>query len=570
MAAAEMDDDYKADISSLLEVNRLDYRLPPSLSIATSRAEKHYPGLNQTVQMGNPIIFTLSSGASYIDVLNSYISFYVQFSGLDATTAAAVRMSSHVGWANMFQKYIVIHSSGVELDRQNDAVGEWVQIQNYYNRSKDRRRIQGSLYGLNDCPYPGGVLRDTNQAFAEAFDQQGVLQIGAAAASTVNTFPNGTAAAAGGGQKNQLWNQKYDFQGAAASPLGGFYENRRVDNSTGGGLTPGPTQAIQVTIPLSQIAGIFDVDLLAPSFLCAGLRLELYTYPKEHFFELLGPLLTAADPVGTAPAGQLTGSGRPIGMPNASITWPAAAVVNIVQPTINVESFTLTDSIVRKLSQISSQSGLEWYWDAIHQTSVSTGQSSGSIQISRALSRANSCVLKTRLATDVGAAAYDSYASLPWDLLGVAATAALNVNADVDGTLVAYQVQLGAQYIPALPIQTTPQYLHSALKTFNQFRRSDELSGPPLWDFRGLLTIISNTDSIYDTYYGPLAIAAVPLESSSTLQQSGAAISAQRTAVVNYEFARAPITANTLRRVDLFVPYSKLATLFLDSVVVRS
>ena len=65
-----------------------------------------------------------------------------------------------------------------------------------------------------------------------------------------------------------------------------------------------------------------------------------------------------------------------------------------------------------------------------------------------------------------------------------------------------------------------------------------------------------------------LAVSAVPLESSSTLQQSGAAISAQRTAVVNMTWAKSDDTDD--RKIDAFVPYSKLATLFLDSVVVRS
>lgn len=552
MAAAEMDDDYKADVSSLLEVNRLDYRLPPSLSIATSRAEKHYPALNQSTVMGNPIIFTLSSGASYLDLLNSYISFYVQFTG-DAITT--VRMPSHVGWANMFQKYIVIHSSGVELDRQNDSVGEMIQIQNYYNRSQQKRRIQGSLYGLNDCPYPMSVLRDTGVAFSQALDQTWVRPIsGGAGALTI--FPDGTNTPIGFPQTNQSWMQKYNITGQPVDLSGGFSESRDVVASTSGGISPpttvpARTQAIQVTIPLAHIAGIFDVDLLSPSFLAAGMRIELYTYPKEHFFQLIG----VPNPGAVAPL--------QVGQPTVS-AWGANNVVTILNPTINVESFTLTDSIVRKLSQISSQSGLEWYWDAVHQTSLATSQKSQSIQVSRALSRANNAIVKSRSSSNLGNAAADSFASDPWDLIGFA-----GANDLADGTMQSYQVQLGAQYIPALPIVTTPQYLHSALKTFNQFRRSDEVGGPPLWDFRGLLTVGSVDATRVDITYGGLAVSAVPLESSSTLQQSGAAISAQRTAVVNMEWVNSRDNTH-LRRVDLFVMYSKLATLFLDSVVVRS
>jgi hypothetical protein len=554
-AAAELDEDYKADISSLLEVNRLDYRLPPSLSIATSRAEKHYPALNQQTQMGQPIIFTLSSGASYVDLLNSYISFYVGFSAGINVVQQGVRMPSHIGWANMFQKYIIIHSSGVELDRQNDAVGEFIQIQNYYNRSREKRRIQGSLYGLNECPYPSAVYRDTTVAYQELAGQTFFNAIGpgnAAAPSNPAQFPDGIAHN-GQGDYDKRWFGKYSLGGGGVPvpdyPAGGFWEERDVNVVTAGGFLPQPgggaanpaaTQYIQVTIPLSHIAGFFDVDLLAPSFLCAGLRIELYTYPAPYFFQLY-PSFGNQNPV-----------------------WDPSQVVTIYNPTINVESFTLTDSIVRKLSQISSQSGLEWYWDAVHQTSTVTAQQSTSIQVSRALSRANNAIIKTRSVNVIQAPTADHFASDPWDLLGSS-----TANAAVDGTMQAYQVQLGAQYIPALPITTTPQYLHSALKTFNQFRRSDEVGGPTLAEFRAILAIASAANGAADTYFGGLAISAVPLESSSTLQQSGAAISAQRTAVVNitWNYAR---TAVTQRRVDLFVMYSKLATLFLDSVVVRS
>ena len=43
MADMQDQDDSKADISSLLEVNRLDYRLPPSLSVATARSSSAHP-----------------------------------------------------------------------------------------------------------------------------------------------------------------------------------------------------------------------------------------------------------------------------------------------------------------------------------------------------------------------------------------------------------------------------------------------------------------------------------------------------------------------------------------------
>ena len=192
------------------------------------------------------------------------------------------------------------------------------------------------------------------------------------------------------------------------------------------------------------------------------------------------------------------------------------------------------------------------------------------------MSRACCVIIKSRTNANMSGstqAAADSYASDPWQLQGIryddTTTAITATNRAMDGTMTAFQVQLGAQYIPALPTVSPQEFLHSALKTFNQYRRSDEVGGVPLWSYMGIDEQYSFDNARPDQVRAAKAISAVPLESSSTLQQSGSAISAQRTAVVNFEY-KYDRTTDTPRRVDLFVPYSKLATLYLDSVVVRS
>ena len=112
------------------------------------------------------------------------------------------------------------------------------------------------------------------------------------------------------------------------------------------------------------------------------------------------------------------------------------------------------------------------------------------------------------------------------------------------------------------------EFIHSAFKTFSQFRRSDENGGPDDTQFSGYRVTRNAADA--DLGQLGVAISCVPLESSSTLQQSGAAISAQRTAVVNMAWSGGEGALIKDRKVDAFVVYSKLATLFLDSVVVRS
>ncbi len=544
------EDEFGADVGALLEVNRLDFRLPPSLSVATSRAEKHYPALVQDQVMGDTIQFLVSSGAAYVDLMNSYISFDLLFDL--AAANEAIRMSPHVGYANMFQKYVITHSSGVELDRQNAAAGEWAQIKNYYDKSQHKRRVHGSLYCLNDDGRPGNPLWDTNVAYAQGKEgDDGPLGLydstTAFNASGYTGFPDGgttagyPTAVGNWAPPSKVYLQKErigtgaDTQSAVVPLSAGYIQSYNPDDQT-----------VHVVIPLASIAGIFDNGLIAPSFLMSGMRIDLQTYTKEHFFQLWKTPGGAAQP-----------------------TWNAADRVRIRGATIHLESFQLTDAITRKLSKISGTSGLEWYWDAVHQSQVTSQGTSVGLQVNRALSRANNVIVKTRSVNRIGNPAVDSFASDPWKTRQLTSDLS-TANAAVLSDMNSFQVQLGSEYIPAAPIQDVEDFLHSAIKTFGGFRRIDDVVGVPLWDFIGNQPLLATTAGTANLILGPLGIAAVPLETSSTLQQAGAAISAQRTAVVNCQYTTARADAASARQLDLFIVYSKLATLFLDSTVVRS
>jgi hypothetical protein len=559
-----MEDNKEANSMALLEVNRLDFRLAPALSVATSRSMKSYPALNSETEMGGVIVFPVSSGSAFVDWQNSFAAFDVFFADTTAGTKipnTTTRMSPHTGYANMFRRITLIHSSGVEIDRINDGHGEWVQIQNYYNKSETKRQVHGSLYGLNDCSRPGSVLFDSNNAWEDA--KKGLwYTTGPEIAGTVlqeaevddeeteedetkdevkttvadfTKFPDQSVFGSTQDWRYLPWLQKSDIVFRNKPAPGQYSEDVDI---TG--------KQVHVVIPLSVLMGFFDIDVLAPSVLAAGLRIELEMYRKEHFFQKV----------------------RKDNADGAPEDWGSNQTVIIKNPRIHLESFQLTDSIARMVNQISAESGLEIGFDALHNSRLSTPQLRCDMQINRALSRANIVVVKSRTTKNIGGFATDSFASDPWDV----STGAKNQLQS--GDIVAFQVQLGAQYIPAAPIgdssvSQTPQFLHSALKSFAAFRRSDEIVGIPLWKFRGVneYTDLDNGDSTR----GGLAIAAVPLETSSTLQQSGAAISAMRTAVINiaFKYDRANVAEN-MRVIDCYVPYSKLVTCMLDSVVVRA
>ena len=225
----------QADISSLLEVNRLDFRLPPSLSIATSRSMKVYRSQQSSyIAGGQQLQFTLSSGSTYVDFMNSFLKFTVK---LPDVIGAAVKpkMPPHCGWANMIQQIRIVHSSGVELDRINTGVGEWLQIQNYYDRSADTRKVVGGLYDLNDTSRPSPLV-NSNNFLARAKEGLNVPY-------DATTF-NGDSLETASGEVMDI----------SFRPEG---------------------KEFPVCIPLSQLLGFFNVDLLAPSFLSAGLQVIL-------------------------------------------------------------------------------------------------------------------------------------------------------------------------------------------------------------------------------------------------------------------------------------------------------
>ena len=698
-----------ADIASLLDANQLDYRLAPSLSIATSRSLRSYAALQNTYTLGDKITFVPSTGATYADLQNSYLAFDIVF--VNNTPAGQVpnvykpmdgiRLPAYCGYAQLFSDYAINHSSGVEMDRQTNAVGEWVQIEQYYNMSQQKRIIHGSTYLHNETAQPVSPVIDTGMAYEEAckakwwlpdmigttvqrqaqpantnqFDNQFV--VGTLGANPVLTTPPsdntaklrplviagtqadygaGLAIARTFGANSTSETQELQWQGllpiASLNDPSGLIQNGVRDDPNAAGVvdvvnvnpTPddtwrqkyarvaqptrngvgvvtkaGPTsvyasgwqsgfkedqdvsgQRVRVVIPLTHILPMFRNNLLAPSYLIAGLRIELGTFSKETFFQTV----TVINPTN-------------YNQDYMDFKWDPLHSVQIQNPTINFETYTITDAITRKIAQISAASGLEWSWDAVHQSFTTTSAMDFSYSINRSLSRANIVVVKTRSVDNLSDPRENYFASDSWDspqplprtLFPPAypsrpldnTRAPTSGDQAFDGTMSSFQVQLGALYIPAQPITLTPEFLHSALKTFCQYRRNDEVGGVPLFKFRGQAYSIAPADADlleaiatvpagmplpppappaylpiallkpdnFSRTIPSLAIACVPLESSSTLQQSGAAIAPNRTAIINMRW-KYPRTTDQARRIDVFVTHTKLATLLLDSVVIRT
>jgi hypothetical protein len=449
----EQENKSNEQVNSLLMVNGLDYRFPPTLSVAVSRSHSAYAANQQIYPEGSTLNCTLSSGAQYVNFRESYLTFTVEVEGLlegkdeyrfpssqvEDANAPADFQPGRNGVLNCFESFRWVHSSGTMLEEFNQDMALWSYVRDRYTWSSDQSRSIGSMmdYGMQN--------------------------------KNVHTF-------------------KYDAANAINS----------VSKKT-------------YIVPLSCLSDAMNQQQLAPSFLVAGSRFELRLNSLTRAFTKVTPNAT---------------------INNASIKY------SITNASVVLQQIQLTDSIVRALSNISASSGLEYPFTSIAVNSLTTDSESATIQVSRSLSRAN-CVIVVRRRVDQ----LDS------------TTVAPNYQSQCPSDLgiLEYSVQLGGQTIPLSPITSQGEAFWHALVTFGATYDRGACIPVSLQNFTGDATA-RVSDGIY----------AVSLETSSTLNQSGSALSSQRVLVFNF---RATTVAS---RYTMFTPHVRLITAFLDSAIVRS
>jgi hypothetical protein len=105
---------------SLLQVNKLAYRMPPQLSIASNRTIQTMFSNQSVYTPSNTIIFDVQSGSAFVDPDDSYMRFRVQVQ--DNVGSGVNTYSFGSGSAcNIFQRITVFSKTGKELSRVEDA-----------------------------------------------------------------------------------------------------------------------------------------------------------------------------------------------------------------------------------------------------------------------------------------------------------------------------------------------------------------------------------------------------------------------------------------------------------------
>ena len=103
-------------VDSLLQVNNMLYKMPPSISIAESRHLQSGFAQQSTYSPGETIVIDSQTGAGFIDGNTSYIRFNVIATGNDFKTAFGVGSA-----VNVFERAVIRSRSGQELCRLEGA-----------------------------------------------------------------------------------------------------------------------------------------------------------------------------------------------------------------------------------------------------------------------------------------------------------------------------------------------------------------------------------------------------------------------------------------------------------------
>jgi hypothetical protein len=446
-------------VNSLLLVNQLDYRLPPSLSVAVSRSHASYQSNQQAYGEGQLLSVTMSSGGQYVNFRESYLRLTVSvtipngiytlgdarsWTGATYDKQAGNPPPGRNGAMNLFSSQRWVHSSGTVIDEMIQDLDLWSYIRQRYTYSSDKRASVGSLHHYG------------SRSFEE-------------------------------------------LQFSTARP------------------------EIDILIPLCEISDAFDQPQLCPAFVVAGSRLELRVNEFGRAFV------------------KTTGTTEP----NPGVSYVIKNVELVLQ------QVQLTDSIQRAIQNISASSGLEYPFISVAVNASNNASDSGSIQVSRSLSRANFvCVVRRNTEQLTGNTRFHLQSSAPSN--------ERIAGGDKKGR---FSVQLGGQQIPQTPVATPAEAFWHALVAWGATFDNTRCPEVSLEDFGGTSAAAARfiSDSVY----------ALSLETSSTLNQSGSALSAQRVLVFDYKNVE-DSREGTSAVYTMFTPHVRLVTAYLDSLIARS
>jgi len=136
-------------MSNLMQLNKLTYRVPPSLSVAKERRYVENFAQQRTYGDSQTIVFNVNTGSQFLDSKRSYMTFKLQ------TTAGSTGDFGAGSCANLFRSIRVKARSGVEVCRLEGA-NLWSHVYQRWNCPRSAFATSLESQGYN-TPIPGAI-----------------------------------------------------------------------------------------------------------------------------------------------------------------------------------------------------------------------------------------------------------------------------------------------------------------------------------------------------------------------------------------------------------------------------
>lgn len=285
-----------------------------------------------------------------------------------------------------------------------------------------------------------------------------------------------------------------------------FYLNNGVSvifNSTN-------TMVPEVTIPLAELDSFFrplKQGQLLPPQLISGARLELSCESLARAFV------------------------------DSSTYFQAGATLELVDIALVLDCVSMSDETSKLINLESSQSGLEYSYHRVHNTSISmpTGTSQGNVQVTKAVSQATHAFTTIQDASQTNNALADSFVSESYKT-------------------VSSQFRLGSSYYPNVAVQTS--VLPMTTRGFENYLLT-------LSSFDKLKTTYQETSITPAAYANNFSVLATSLERNASLAVSGLPINNSR--MLEHIFTRDNTGDTAGRDVNNFLTYISVAKAYIDN-----
>jgi hypothetical protein len=162
--------------NSLLQVNKMLYKMPPSLGITARRHHVIDFSQQNAYKAGQTVVFDLQTGSYFIDGKNSYLRFDLKTEGADATPQEGYNAFGSGGATNVLNRVVIRTKSGKEWCRCEEF-NLYIKNKLRYSCSQNYLNKVGQSYGFESevVPTVNGVRYTIPMWLIPCFNQDKLL-----------------------------------------------------------------------------------------------------------------------------------------------------------------------------------------------------------------------------------------------------------------------------------------------------------------------------------------------------------------------------------------------------------